>query len=64
MSRLTRTPKILPAALATALLAGCGLKGDLFLPTAPEPAEPVVTPAPADDEAAADETPDDEENGG
>jgi predicted small lipoprotein YifL len=42
---LRATPLLLAAALA--LLAGCGQKGDLYLPPPPRAAAPPAAPAPA-----------------
>lgn len=54
---MTRTLRIALAAAALALLAGCGAKGPLFLPTKEAPVEEPATPdAPPAAETAPAET--------
>jgi predicted small lipoprotein YifL len=44
---MRRSLLLLPFCLATAVLAGCGNKGPLYLPARPSPAPATTTPVPA-----------------
>ena len=63
MRQLFRSCTISGSALALLLAAGCGLKGELFLPPEPATPEPVAEPEPPAAEDEEEDRGDDNEDG-